>query len=277
MNQQMYANPATADNLAQLSARGVLVWGPGEGDQACGDVGPGRMLEAEQLHEQVERLFDPGKLSGVSILLTAGPTREAIDPVRFISNRSSGKMGYALAEALRDAGARVTLVSGPVALATPRGVHKIAVESAEQMYDAVMQQTGDHDIFVACAAVSDYRIEQVAGHKIKKSGDALSLKLTPNRDILASVSALEARPFCVGFAAETQELEKYALSKLEKKGLDMIAANQVGTDASGFEIDFNQLEVFWPGGHHSIAQASKPEIAKQLTQLIAERYTDARS
>ena len=277
MNQQMYANPATRDNLANLGARGVLVWGPGEGDQACGDIGPGRMLEPEQLQRQVIELFSPGKLSGVSVLLTAGPTREAIDPVRFISNRSSGKMGYALARSLRDAGAQVTLVSGPVALAPPPGVELIPVESANDMYDAVMARADGADIFVACAAVSDYRVEAVAEHKIKKSGDALSLELTPNKDILASVSALESRPFCVGFAAETEQLEKYALSKLENKNLDMIAANQVGTSASGFEIDFNQLEVFWPGGHRSIAQASKPEIAKRLTDLIAERYTTGRS
>ena len=277
MNQQMYANPATGDNLARLSERGVLVWGPGEGDQACGDVGPGRMLEPEQLQRRVMELFSPGRLSGVSVLLTAGPTREAIDPVRFISNRSSGKMGYALARALQDAGARVTLVSGPVSLTPPRGVERIAVESADDMYDAVMRRVGEHDIFVACAAVSDYRVEAIAEQKIKKSGDALTLKLTPNRDILATVSVLEARPFCVGFAAETRDLEKYALDKLENKNLDMIAANQVGTDASGFEIDFNQLEVFWPGGHQRIARASKAEIAKQLTDLIAERYTSARS
>jgi phosphopantothenoylcysteine decarboxylase / phosphopantothenate---cysteine ligase len=162
-------------------------------------------------------------------------------------------------------------------LTPPPGVDLIAVESANDMYDAVMARASGHDIFVACAAVSDYRVEAVAEHKIKKSGDALSLELTPNRDILASVSALESRPFCVGFAAETEQVETYALGKLEKKKLDMIAANQVGTDASGFEIDFNQLEVFWPGGHQRIARASKPEIAKRLTDLIAERYTTGRS
>ena len=277
MNQQMFANPATGDNLVQLGARGVLVWGPGEGDQACGEVGLGRMLEPQQLFTHIADLFSPGKLGGTSMLITAGPTREAIDPVRFISNRSSGKMGYALAEAARKAGARVTLVSGPVALKPPAGVELISVESAQDMHDAVLQQAGSHDIFVACAAVSDYRVEQSASQKIKKSDEALSLQLTPNADILAAVSALESRPFCVGFAAETQDLEKYALDKLERKNLDMIAANQVGGSDSGFEIDFNQLEVFWPGGHHSIAQASKPEIAKQLTDLIAERYTGARS
>ena len=277
MNQQMFANPATGENLKQLSARGIQVWGPGEGDQACGEVGLGRMLEPEQLFANIADLFSPGKLSGTSLLLTAGPTREAIDPVRFISNRSSGKMGYALAEAAQKAGATVSLVSGPVALLPPPGVSVTSVESAQDMFDAVMQQAASHDIFVACAAVSDYRVEQSAEHKIKKSDESRSLQLTPNADILAAVSALDSRPFCVGFAAETQDLEKYAMDKLKRKRLDMIAANQVGGSDSGFEIDFNQLEVFWPGGRHSIAQASKPEIAKQLTDLIAERYTGARS
>lgn len=277
MNQQMFANPATGDNLAQLSSRGVLVWGPGEGDQACGEVGLGRMLEPEQLFNHIGALFSPGSLSGTSLLITAGSTREAIDPVRFISNRSSGKMGYALAESAFKAGAKVTLISGPVALQPPSGIELIGVESAQEMYDVVMQHAASHDIFVACAAVSDYRVEQSASQKIKKSDEAMSLQLIPNADILAAVSSLESRPFCVGFAAETQDLEKYALEKMERKKLDMIAANQVGGSDSGFEIDFNQLEVFWPGGHHSIAQASKPEIAKQLIDLVAERYTDARS
>ena len=276
MNQQMFANAATEDNINQLKTRQVLVWGPAEGEQACGDVGPGRMLEPEQLVNNVAQHFVPGKLDGVELLLTAGPTREAIDPVRYISNRSSGKMGYALAEAALKESASVTLVSGPVALPAPQGVQLIAVESAQQMYDAVMQQASLSDIFIACAAVSDYRVDQAADHKIKKSTGSMSLQLVPNTDILAAVSALEQRPFCVGFAAETQQLEKYALSKLKQKNLDMIAANQVGDSNSGFEVDFNQLEVFWPGGRQSIEQASKTEIAKQLIDLIIERYTCAR-
>ena len=276
MNQQMFANAATEDNINQLKTRQVLVWGPAEGEQACGDVGPGRMLEPEQLVNNVAQHFVPGKLDGVELLLTAGPTREAIDPVRYISNRSSGKMGYALAEAALKESASVTLVSGPVALPAPQGVQLIAVESAQQMYDAVMQQASLSDIFIACAAVSDYRVDQAADHKIKKSTGSMSLQLVPNTDILAAVSALEQRPFCVGFAAETQQLEKYALSKLKQKNLDMIAANQVGDSNSGFEVDFNQLEVFWPGGRQSIEQASKAEIAKQLIDLIIERYTCAR-
>lgn len=275
MNQQMFANAATAANIEQLSARGVLVWGPDAGAQACGDVGPGRMLEPAQLQALVEAQFEPGKLQGVEVLITAGPTREDIDPVRYISNRSSGKMGYALAtEALR-AGASVTLVSGPVALTAPAAAQLVRVESAAQMHDAVMQHVAASDIFIGCAAVSDYRVEQQAAHKIKKSTDRMTLTLVPNTDILAAVSALEQRPFCVGFAAETRDLKKYALDKLERKNLDMIAANLVADGSGGFETDVNQLEVYWQGGSSMIEQASKREVAKQLIDLIARRYTDA--
>ncbi len=277
MNQQMFANPATQDNLNQLAGRGVMVWGPAAGEQACGDVGPGRMLEPGQLLDNVVLQFAPGKLQGVKLLLTAGPTREAIDPVRYISNRSSGKMGYALAQAALQAGAEVTLVSGPVSLNAPTGAELVAVESAQQMYEAVMQHASQADIFIGCAAVSDYRVDQVAANKIKKSTATMSLELTLNVDILAAVSGLDNRPFCVGFAAETQDLEKYALAKLEHKNLDMIAANRVGNNDSGFETDFNQLEVFWRDGHSSIERGSKSGVAKQLIDLIAERYTGAGS
>ncbi|NCF38059.1 MAG: bifunctional phosphopantothenoylcysteine decarboxylase/phosphopantothenate--cysteine ligase CoaBC [Gammaproteobacteria bacterium] len=272
MNQQMWSNPATRENVKQLAARQVVVWGPAEGEQACGDVGAGRMLEAAQLLDNLQRHFSPGRLEGVRLLLTAGPTREAIDPVRYISNRSSGKMGYAIAEAAIQQGASVTLVSGPVSLAPPAGVKLIPVESAQQMFDAVMRQVPEADVFVACAAVSDYRVDQAAQQKIKKSDAAMSLKLVLNADILATVSALEQRPFCVGFAAETQNVEQYALAKMEQKSLDMIAANRVG-DGSGFETDFNQLEVFWRDGRQAIEHAGKAEVAKQLIDLIAERYT----
>ncbi len=277
MNQQMFANASTRDNINQLSSRQILVWGPADGEQACGDIGPGRMLEPEQLLNNIAQQFRPGMLTGVKLLLTVGPTREAIDPVRYISNRSSGKMGYALAEAALREAAEVTLVSGPVSLIPPPAARLVAVESAQQMYDAVMQQVGEQDLFIACAAVSDYRVDQTAQHKLKKSTDTMSLQLVPNADILTAVSALKERPFCVGFAAETRDLEKYAMQKLEKKKLDMIAANKVGDGSSGFETDFNQLEVFWRDGHHSIERASKPEIAKQLIDLIAGRYTCARS
>jgi phosphopantothenoylcysteine decarboxylase/phosphopantothenate--cysteine ligase len=276
MNQQMFANPATRDNIRQLKARNVLVWGPADGEQACGDIGPGRMLEPEQLVSNVALHFRPGKLDGVELLLTAGPTREAIDPVRYISNRSSGKMGYALAEAALKEGASVTLVSGPVALPTPAGANLVAVESAQQMYDAVIQRASQSDIFIACAAVSDYRVDQVAAQKIKKSDTSMSLQLIPNADILAEVSALEQRPFCVGFAAETQQLEQYALGKLKQKNLDMIAANRVGDSGSGFDVDVNQLEVFWQQGRQGIERASKTEVAKQLIDLIVERYNCSR-
>ena len=275
MNQQMYANPATADNIEGLRRHGVLVWGPDAGEQACGDVGPGRMLEPEQLLQQVVEQLAPGRLAGRRVLITAGPTREAIDPVRYISNRSSGKMGYALAEAARRAGAEVTLVSGPVALAPPAGVDTVAVESAGEMYDAVLARAAGQDIFIACAAVSDYRVSDVAEQKIKKTEDSLTLKLERNPDILAAVSALEqGRPFCVGFAAETRDVEAYARDKLARKKLDMIAANRVG-GGQGFEADVNQLEVFWADGGERIAQASKAEVARRLIESIAERYTRA--
>ena len=277
MNQQMYANASTQQNLAQLAAKSVMLWGPAEGEQACGDVGQGRMLEAVQLLQEVERHFSPGRLAGLRLLLTAGPTREAIDPVRYISNRSSGKMGYAIADAARRQGASVTLVSGPVALPAPQGVKLVSVESAQQMYDAVMQEAEASDVFIACAAVSDYRVDQAAEHKMKKSADTVSLQLVLNADILSAVSALEKRPFCVGFAAETRDVEKYALGKLQQKNLDMIAANLVGEGGQGFESDFNQLEVFWPDGRQAIGPASKTEVAKQLIDLVAERYTCARS
>lgn len=277
MNQQMFANAATVANVEQLSARGVLVWGPDTGEQACGDVGPGRMLEPEQLLAFVEAQFEPGKLQGLEVLITAGPTREAIDPVRYISNRSSGKMGYALAEAALLAGASVTLVSGPVALTAPAAAHLVQVESAAQMHAAVMQQVSRCNIFIGCAAVSDYRVDEEAAHKIKKSTDKMTLTLVPNTDILAAVSALEKRPFCVGFAAETRDLKKYALAKLDRKSLDMIAANLVADGSGGFETDVNQLEVYWQDGASIIEQASKREVAKLLIDLIARRYTGAPS
>ena len=274
MNQQMFANPATGDNIAALERNGILIWGPDAGEQACGDVGPGRMLEPAQLLQQVVEQFAPGPLDGRRLLLTAGPTREPIDPVRYISNRSSGKMGYALAEAARRAGAEVCLVSGPVALAAPAGVERVSVESASEMYDAVLARAEGQDIFIACAAVSDYRVRDAAEHKIKKSSESLSLELVRNEDILAAVSALETRPFCVGFAAETRDVETYARDKLERKRLDMIAANRVG-DGSGFETDVNQLDVFWPDGSAPIEQASKTEVARRLIELVVERYTRA--
>jgi len=230
MNQQMYLNQATQDNIQGLKARGVKVWGPAQGEQACGDVGPGRMLEPDAIMLLIDENFKPGRLSGKKVLITAGPTHEAIDPVRYIGNRSTGRMGYALAREAIQAGAEVTLISGPVSLDSPAGVNCIPVTSALEMRDAVIEQVSGVDIFIACAAVADYRVADVATQKIKKSGNRMQLELIPNPDIVREVTALENRPFTMGFAAETENLEKNALEKLKRKKLDMIAANQVGVE-----------------------------------------------
>ncbi|WP_421622038.1 bifunctional phosphopantothenoylcysteine decarboxylase/phosphopantothenate--cysteine ligase CoaBC [Alkalilimnicola ehrlichii] len=279
MNQVMWRAPATRANCERLTARGVRLLGPGEGDQACGETGAGRMLEPLELVEAL--LGDgaapvPGALSGRTVLITSGPTREALDPVRYLTNHSSGKMGHALAAAARDAGARVLLISGPTELPAPDGVETVAVESARDMHRAVMDRVAGADIFIAAAAVADYRPEQSAGSKIKKTGSETALRLVPNPDILREVAALEQhRPFTVGFAAETDALEAHARGKLDRKGLDMIAANWVGADR-GFHTDDNALEVYWPGGGHiSLARADKPALARQLINLITERYHHA--
>ena len=274
MNQQMYSNQATQDNIKQLVARSVLVWGPDEGDQACGDVGPGRMLEPDAIFEQVVECLSPGKLTGKQVLITAGPTREAIDPVRYISNRSTGRMGFALAQAAQRAGAEVTLVSGPVSLKEPPGVERISVTSAVEMRDAVIERVAQADIFIACAAVSDYRVEQVATQKIKKSTQNFQLELTPNPDIVSEVTQLKNKPFTLGFAAETENVEQHAREKLQRKNLDMIAANQVGGKQTGFESDTNELKVIWPDGQRLLALEDKNEIAKQLIDLLADHYND---
>ncbi|AEY00387.1 coenzyme A biosynthesis bifunctional protein coaBc [Oceanimonas sp. GK1] len=275
MNQQMYRHPATQANLATLRARGVQLWGPAQGEQACGDVGPGRMLEAMEVVALVERHFAPKArpLAGLKLMLTAGPTREPLDPVRYISNHSSGKMGFALAAAAVALGAEVTLVSGPVHLATPAGVTRVNVESARNMFDAVMDGIGEQQIFIACAAVADYAPKIAAAHKIKKTqADNMVVELVKNPDIVASVAALQQKPFTVGFAAETQDVEKYALDKLARKNLDMIAANDVSGSDRGFNSDQNALSVFWPGGHQHLSLAGKNELAEQLLTLIANRY-----
>lgn len=271
MNQAMWAHPATQANVALLRQRGVRVLGPAAGEQACGDVGMGRMLEPAEL----AALMQPGArgdlLAGVTAVVTAGPTRERIDPVRFITNRSSGKMGFAVAEALYAAGAEVVLVSGPVHLPTPAGVERINVESANDMLAAVQSRVNDAQIFVATAAVSDYRAADIAGEKIKKHHAAMSLALTRTPDILATVSAGARRPFLVGFAAETDNVEHNALAKLEGKHLDMIAANKVG-DGLGFDKDDNALTVYWPGGRRELHLCNKRDLAGQLVGLIIERY-----
>ncbi len=272
MNRLMWANAATQANVATLRARGVTILGPAEGEQACGETGAGRMVEpAEILAALSPRTSATGALAGRKVLLTAGPTRERIDPVRFITNRSSGKMGYAVAEAARDAGADVVIVSGPVNLPPPAGVRRVDVETAEQMMDAVRAHLPGTDIFIAAAAVSDYRPVQIAAEKIKKTSDSLLLAMSRTTDILATVAASSPRPFVVGFAAETQNVERNALAKLEGKRLDMIAANQVG-DRLAFDCDDNALTVYWPGGKRELARAAKRDVAAGLVAVIAERY-----
>lgn len=271
MNQGMWRNAATQANVALLRERGLQLLGPAQGGQACGESGPGRMLEPEEIVAALSVRPD-GPLAGVRVLLTAGPTREAIDPVRFIGNRSSGRMGYAMASALAELGADVCLVSGPVALDPPSRVERVLVESAGQMHDAVMQRVGEHAVFIATAAVADYRPRDPAQEKIKKQRDELAVQLVKNPDILAQVAALPDGPFTVGFAAETQRLEEYALGKLRDKGLDMIAANRVGSGPGGFESEDNALLILWPGGRRELPLMPKQALARQLCDIIAERY-----
>ena len=278
MNQAMWANLATQANRALLESRGVRLFGPAEGDQACGEIGPGRMLEplaiAAALLETSGRL-QLHSLAGLKVLVTAGPTREPIDPVRYITNRSSGKMGYALAAAAREAGAEVVLVSGPVALPAPAGVRRVDVETADELYAKVHDEIKGVDIFVGCAAVSDYRPQKAEQHKIKRNSAELALALVRSPDTLASVAQLPSPPFTVGFAAETQDVARYAREKLEKKRIDMIAANQVGRDC-GFDRETNALTVYWPGGELALGEGSKPVLARRLVELIGERYRAAR-
>ncbi|MCB1761009.1 MAG: bifunctional phosphopantothenoylcysteine decarboxylase/phosphopantothenate--cysteine ligase CoaBC [Gammaproteobacteria bacterium] len=272
MNHLMWRHPATRANCATLASRGVRIWGPAEGDQACGETGPGRMLEPEQLLGQVVATLKPGARRGLRVVLTAGPTREAIDPVRFLSNRSSGKMGFALAAAFAELGAEVVLVSGPVMLETPPGVQRVDVESALQMERAVMAQMARCDLFVGCAAVADYRPADVAAQKIKKLTAEREIALVRNPDILANVAARSPAPFCVGFAAETERPVEYALGKLEAKRLDMIAANLVAGEQGGFERDENALIVLWEGGRKDLPMSDKTQLARALVAEILQRY-----
>lgn len=272
MNQSMWANSATQENVQILHARGIRIIGPEAGEQACGEVGLGRMSEPANIVDALAGLFQPGCLAGLSVLISAGPTREAIDPVRFLSNRSSGKMGYAVAMAAHTAGARVTLVSGPTALTRPTLDEFVAVESATEMHQAVLNRVAKQDIYIGTAAVADYAPEQIAPGKIKKKADELTLVLHKTPDILAAVAALPNKPFTVGFAAETDDLEAYARAKLTGKSLDMVAANWVGREQGGFERDENALEVFWQGGQRCLPMATKSALAVELIQLISERY-----
>ncbi len=275
MNQGMWSNVATQENRRCLEDRSIKLWGPVRGEQACGEIGLGRMMEPLDLIEQVNHFFRPKWLQGCSILIDAGPTQEAIDPVRFISNRSSGKMGYAIANAAKEAGAKVCLVSGPVALPAPCVDEFVGVESAAEMAEAVLNRAANFDIFIATAAVADYRSAEVKDKKIKKKSDVMSLSLEKTEDILASVSALEKRPFCVGFAAETDSVESYARGKLKAKKLDMIAANRVGGERGGFESDENALQLFWEGGEQLLEMAPKQRLAQQLIKIIAERKNES--
>jgi phosphopantothenoylcysteine decarboxylase/phosphopantothenate--cysteine ligase len=278
MNGRMWAAAATRANVETLQSRGVRMLGPGSGDQACGEIGEGRMLEpaelAAHLDAQVPIAGGEQELAGLGVLITAGPTREAIDPVRYISNHSSGKMGYAVAAAARAAGASVILVSGPSDLPAPHGVERIRVESADEMRDAVLSRVEGCDIFIAAAAVADYRPAVRAEQKIKKKAGELEIALVRNVDILAEVAAGDHPPFTVGFAAETERLEAHAREKLARKGLDMIAANPVGGENIGFGVDTNTLRIFWKDGEADLGEATKADLAARLVALVSGRFRE---
>jgi phosphopantothenoylcysteine decarboxylase/phosphopantothenate--cysteine ligase len=266
MNRQMWENPATQRNATRLRGDGILLLGPASGDQACGESGPGRMLEAEELFEDLVAFFQPKLLARKRVLLTAGPTFEALDPVRGLTNVSSGKMGYALARACAEAGATVTLVSGPVSLATPRGVSRIDVRSAAEMRQAVLDGIAGNEVFIAVAAVADYRPAQVAAHKIKKSDAAMTVELQPNPDILSEVAELPNAPFCVGFAAESQNLAAYAEGKRQTKKLPLVVGNLVQDGLGG---DRNEVVLFDATGSHPLAAAGKLEVARGIVAHLA--------
>lgn len=276
MNQSMWHNTRSQKNIKTLEKFGIQLLGPDSGEQACGDKGLGRMLEPINIVEQLNRLSAPysNLLKGISILITAGPTREALDPIRYITNRSSGKMGYAITQAAIDMGAKVTLISGPVILTPPIQAKTIQVESANEMLEATKEQAEYADIFIACAAVADYAAEKISTNKIKKSADELVLKLKKNPDILSEISHSHSHLFTVGFAAETTNLEGYAIGKLIKKKLNMIAANQVGNN-QGFDVDENALKVIWGKDKDqkmSLPLTNKAELAQQLLKLITKHY-----
>mgnify|MGYP003525945099 FL=1 len=289
MNQQMYKNIATQNNLATLISREIHILGPAAGEQACGDVGPGRMLEPLQIVDAVIDIFvntaqasaeNAKPLAGSSFVITAGPTREAIDPVRFISNHSSGKMGFALAQAAADLGATVTLISGPVQLTTPQGVRRIDVVTAEEMHQAALNEAQNHHIFIGCAAVADYRVAEVSTQKIKKTDDTddMQLRLVKNPDIIASVAALtQNRPFTVGFAAETEQVEHYARLKLAKKNLNLICANDVSVPNQGFNADQNALTVYSATQVFQLPLQSKTALSNALISLIYEQFQHEKS
>ncbi len=272
MNQQMWASPPTQRNIATIKSDGRFIFGPASGQQACGDVGEGRMLEPNEIIDAIQSLFVPQVLARKKVVITAGPTQEALDPVRYISNHSSGKMGYMIAKAAQQMGATVVLISGPCSLPIPYGVTRVNTNSAEKMLAASLVASENADLFIACAAVADYRPISTAEQKIKKNDETMSVELTRNPDILATVANLANRPFTIGFAAETQDVERYALDKLTRKNLDMIAANNVAIEGQGFSSDKNALTVYWEEGKHELPLNNKEELAKDLVQFIAKHY-----
>ncbi|WP_161985838.1 bifunctional phosphopantothenoylcysteine decarboxylase/phosphopantothenate--cysteine ligase CoaBC [Ewingella americana] len=276
MNQQMYRAAATQENLQRLALRGTLLWGPDSGSQACGDVGPGRMLDPLVIVEMANEHFAPRRdLAHLKIMITAGPTREALDPVRFITNHSSGKMGFAVAKAAADRGAQVTLIAGPVSQPTPAHVTRVDVESALDMQRAVEASITSQHIFISCAAVADYRAEAISDEKIKKQGDEITLKLVKNPDIVASIGAMKShRPYVVGFAAETQNVEEYARQKRVRKNLDLICANDVSLAGHGFNGDTNALQLFWQDGETVLPLSDKTLLGQRLLDEIVSRYEE---
>ena len=277
MNQAMWNNAVTQENVEKLKRHGIGIIGPEQGDQACGEIGFGRLSEPVDICKHLMVALDKQALSpsqclqGLNVLISAGPTREPLDPVRYLTNRSSGKMGYALAQAALNAGANVTLVSGPVSLVAPKNVHLIKVETAEQMHEAVISKALENAVYIGAAAVADYSPVIIQAEKIKKQDDQSSLLLRKNKDILADVAKLNKRPFTVGFAAETDHLEVYAQDKLVRKNIDMIAANWVGREQGGFDSEQNALHVFWKTGDKKLLMTTKSQLAEQLINLIAER------
>jgi len=269
MNQQMWRDKACAANIEKLKELNISLVGPADGEQACGDIGPGRMEQPQLIAAQAAAFFDSGLLQGKRVIITAGPTREAMDPVRYISNHSSGKMGYALAQAAVDAGAETTLVSGPVNLEAPEHVSRINVQSAREMLDQCLSQCDKSDIFIACAAVADYRPADIQTQKIKKGPEHISLDMVRNPDIVAAVASSKTGPFTVGFAAETNDVVSYARKKMQRKGLNMIVSNDVSKKSIGFNSDENEVTVIWPGGEQVLAQSAKANIARQIITLIA--------
>ena len=271
MNQQMWRNPATVGNVATLRSRGMHIVDPDSGEQACGDLGPGRMAEPAAIARAAAQRFASELLAGQHVLVTAGPTREALDPVRYLSNHSSGRMGYALAQAALDAGAALTLVSGPVALQAPQRARLIAVNTAREMLEACLEQAAEAHIFIACAAVADYRPAHRATEKIAKNAPTMRLALVRNPDVLAEVSRCRPQLFCVGFAAQTHALRERARAKLEKKRLDMIVANDVSDPAIGFNSADNAALLLWPGGERAVERCSKSTLARLIVEEIARR------